>query len=98
MRTSDCQRELIPSVWPAEGMISVLAGGRVLVAGETGVTRVTETGTFTVVTPLLRIDPKLLVRVTITVPVCVPLSSVVGSAVTVRSIPSGGRMPLAGLT
>src|SRR5438105_4865348 len=80
-------------------MINALAGGSPTgFVGETGVTRLIDTGTDTVVVPLVRIGPEVLPIVTRIVPVCVPLGRFVGSAVTVRSIPSGGSRPLEGVT
>src|ERR1700694_1295048 len=80
-------------------MIKALGGGSSIgLVGETGVTRLIDTGTDTVVVPLVRIGPELLPIVTSTVPVCVPLGRLVGSAVTVRSTPSGGSRPLEGDT
>src|SRR5512140_34447 len=53
-RMSDCHRELMPSRWPTEGMISTFANVVVFFVGVTGVTRLTETGTEIVVEPSTR--------------------------------------------
>ena len=48
-RMSERQVELMPERWPTDGMISALAGGAPLTFELTGVTRLIDTGAFTVV-------------------------------------------------
>src|SRR5947209_5810909 len=100
-RMSDCHLELTPGRWPTEGMMSAFAGSACLVVELTGVTSVTETGVFDVVSPSATMpfdEVEGVMMVTITVPVKVPLGRSVGSAVTVRSTTLGGRSPADGET
>src|ERR1051325_4645328 len=53
MRTSDCHCELMPPGWPTEGTMSALAGTPPFVVGDTGVTRLTDTGVDEVVEPFV---------------------------------------------
>src|SRR5579864_3703416 len=80
-------------------MMIELAEGVPAGCGVTGVTRLIDTGAPTGVTPLVVTSPVLgVLTERITVPVKVPFGSPVGSAYTVRSIPSGGSSPLDGST
>src|SRR6185369_17650531 len=54
-RMSERQTELRPVRWPTEGMINALAGGTPFGVELTGVTRLIETGAFTVVVVLSRV-------------------------------------------
>src|SRR4051812_5688211 len=96
-RTSERHWELTPSRWPTEGMISELAEAEVFAVGETGVTRLMETGTALDVT-FGAMPPLGAAMVTKRVPVAVPFGSVDGSAPISKSMPEGGRTPLAGVT
>src|SRR5436190_21416464 len=89
-RTSDWNGPPEPLTCVTTGMISALPGGRFLLPGETGVTRLTETGTL-VVWPVL--------VVTVTVPVLAPGGRLPGAAVTLRStLPDAGMLPAEGVT
>src|SRR5258707_9822166 len=80
-------------------MTRALAGGAALLPGLIGVTRLIETGTPTLVEPLLAFAPEPpLLMTTVTVPVNVPFGRSVGSAKTCSVTPDGGREPLDGCT
>src|SRR5947209_15090259 len=99
MRMSVAQCELMPLRCPLVGKISALSGGFPGSCGLTAVTRLTDTGAEIATTPLFTIGPPLeIVTATNTVPVCVPTESPIGLAITVRSIPSGGSVPVEGIT
>src|SRR6266542_1840127 len=97
-RMSERHCELTPSRWPTEGMISEFADAEVFAVGETGVTRLMETGTAVDVAFGAMPPPLGAPMVTTSVPVAVPFGSVDGSALISKSMPEGGRKPLAGVT
>src|SRR2546428_3009896 len=80
-------------------MISESGGGVFLPVEETGVTRLTDTGTLTGATPLPAMrpdDPASYVRMI--VPVFVPRLRAAGAGVTVKVTPAGPRGPEEGVT
>src|SRR5471030_639826 len=84
-------------------MTSVFGEGSVLLIGVTGVTTLIETGVLmggggAVSLATADLPEVRLIKVTMTVPVWVPFGRVDGSAVTVRVMPWGVRIPLGGVT
>jgi hypothetical protein len=95
MRMSDSNSEsFAPCACPTTGKISASGGGVPLPAGDTGVTRLIETGmVLSVVAFVCGPLAEAVLYVIFTVPVFVPRLSTLGSAVTVSVIPSAGSAP-----